>query len=829
MPEVEDELESELAATYKAQVKSGRLSITGNNAASKLTLRLGATATILEVDVGDDGSAEFSFDRSTFDRITIDASGGNDIVTMNEQSGAFTTEEQVTINGGGGDDTILGGVGPETIYGGSGNDLIAGRYGVDTISLGGGDDKVLWDPGGASDIVEGDNGTDTLIFNLSSANEDVELTANGDRLRLTRNVAAITMDLHALEVVELHPKGGTDRIVVNDLTGTFVTQVNVDLTYVGEGDGLPDSIIINGTTAADIIDVGLDGTAVAATGLDTEVRVTNGEPAFDRLIVNGDAADSVNINGSPAADTMLVIADANGPVYDGGGFNVLVAPSATSKVTVNGLGGDDWIGTSGGVTTPLVLDGGDGNDHLLGGFGPDLLFGGAGVDIVEGQVGPDTARLGEGDDIYMWTPGDSSDVVEGEAGSDTLMFHTSNAGETVELRAKGSRVELFRNIGATTTDLDGIERFEVHTFGGADTIVVNPLTGTSATHVAVDLAAYLGSSTGDAQPDIVVVNGTAGVDTIDVTAEGTAVTATGLGAEVSVTNGEPMLDRMVVSGGALNVNGSPAADTMVIVADASGAALYDGGGFNVLVAPSAVAEVTVKGHGGDDSIGVTGGVVTPLILDGGDGNDQITGGYGADRLLGGAGNDTIKGGAAADTALLGAGDDTYYWTPGDNSDVVDGEAGSDRLLFHASGASDEIEVRANGSRVRLSRNIAATTTDLGDIERIDVATLGGADVVSIGDLTGTPVTQVNVDLASYIGSSTSDGLVDSVTVLGSPVPDSIAITADAGTAVVSGLAATVRLAHPDVSDQLAVHGQGGVDLIMAAGLEALITLMTYQD
>ena len=65
----EDALEraAELAAsTYSAKVKNRTLTLTGTSAASKLTVRGGPTAATLEVDVGDDGSADFTFDRSGY-------------------------------------------------------------------------------------------------------------------------------------------------------------------------------------------------------------------------------------------------------------------------------------------------------------------------------------------------------------------------------------------------------------------------------------------------------------------------------------------------------------------------------------------------------------------------------------------------------------------------------------------------------------------------------------------------------------------------------------------------------------------------------------------
>ena len=50
--------------------------------------------------------------------------------------------------------------------------------------------------------------------------------------------------------------GGADQVTVNDLTGTDVTRVNVDLAATdGGGDGSVDNVIVNGTAAADVVHV----------------------------------------------------------------------------------------------------------------------------------------------------------------------------------------------------------------------------------------------------------------------------------------------------------------------------------------------------------------------------------------------------------------------------------------------------------------------------------------------------------------------------------------------------------------------------------------------
>ena len=124
----------------------------------------------------------------------------------------------VTVDGGAGNDTILGSNGADLLLGGDGNDFVDGDQGNDIALLGAGDDVFQWDPGDGSDIVEGQDGIDTLLFNGSAANENIEISANGGRVLFTRDVANIIMDLNDVETINFNALGGTDNIMVNDLT-----------------------------------------------------------------------------------------------------------------------------------------------------------------------------------------------------------------------------------------------------------------------------------------------------------------------------------------------------------------------------------------------------------------------------------------------------------------------------------------------------------------------------------------------------------------------------------------------------------------------------------
>ncbi len=238
------------AAAYKAQVQAtcGTLQIVGDGASDKLGL-MSSTPTTLELDVGEDGTIDFAFDRSTFSAVNVQAGGGNDEVLGGPTGSQLSN---LTIDGGAGDDTLVGGDGNDTLIGGSGNDFVDGGRGSDTALLGAGKDTFVWNPGDGSDTVEGQAGNDTLVFNGSNASENIDVSANGSRVRLFRDVANITMDLNGIEALDLNTFGSADNVTVGDLAGTDLEKANVDLSATpgsGVGDGAPTPSSSTGPTA----------------------------------------------------------------------------------------------------------------------------------------------------------------------------------------------------------------------------------------------------------------------------------------------------------------------------------------------------------------------------------------------------------------------------------------------------------------------------------------------------------------------------------------------------------------------------------------------------
>lgn len=685
--------------------------VNGGNGAEQFT----ATANGTRVRFDRVNPAPFSIDIGTSENLVLNANGGDDSFVA---SNGLASLINLTIDGGAGNDSLTGGDGNDMLIGGDGNDLVVGGRGADTALLGAGDDTFVWNPGDGSDVVEGQDGNDTMLFNGANVSEKIDLSANGHRLRMTRDVGNIVMDTNGVENVSLNALGGADTVHVNDLTGTDVTQINLDLGSAGAGDGQTDTVIVDGTNSKNDVQVTGSGSNYNVSGLHTAVAVVNSEGSLDQLVIN-----------------LLGNNDT---------FDASTLPAGITQLTV---------------------DGGTGRDSILGSQGADVLIGGDGDDFVDGNRGNDTAFLGAGKDTFQWDPGDGSDVVEGQDGADTMVFNGANIAEKIDISANGSRVRFTRDVASITMDLNGVEGIAFNALGGADQITVNDVTGTDLSLVNLNLKGSTG--TGDGALDNVVVNGTAGDDKIKIAAadHNSRIAVTGTAANVNITGAETALDTLTVNG----LGGNDTIDASRLPANLIG-----------------------------------------LTLNSGDGDDFI---------IGSQGNDLINGGRGADTALMGAGDDTFVWNPGDGSDIVEGQSGADSMQFNGANIAEKIDISANGSRVRFTRDVAAITMDLNGVEAVNFAALGGADTITVNNLTGTNLKAVNIDLGVLGGGG--DGAADTVIVNATNAADVVTPSGDATGVTVQGLFSTVRIRNAEAAnDVLTINLGNGDDVLQASGLSA---------
>ncbi len=133
--------------------------------------------------------------------------------------------------------------------------------------------------------------------------------------------------------------------------------MNVDLASppgTGTGDGQADTVIVNGTNGDDAVAVVGDASGVAVVGLAAQVHITGAEATNDRLAVNLLAGDDV-------LDASGLAAGVIGLVVDGGDGDDVLIGSPGHDTLLGGNGDDVLIGNGGGD----VLDGGSGNNQLF--------------------------------------------------------------------------------------------------------------------------------------------------------------------------------------------------------------------------------------------------------------------------------------------------------------------------------------------------------------------------------------------------------------------------------------------------------------------------------
>jgi hypothetical protein len=122
------------------------------------------------------------------------------------------------------------------------------------------------------------------------------------------------------------------------------------------------------------------------------------------------------------------------------------------------------------------------------------------------------------------------------------------------------------------------------------------------------------------------------------------------------------------------------------------------------------------------------------------------------------------------------------------------------MVFNGANVAENVVLSANGNRLLFTRDVAGITMDVHGVESVDFNALGGADTVTVNDLSGTDVTRVNVDLAGALGGAAGDGAADRVVVNGTDGPDALVVSGDAGGVKVTGLAATIGIAHPEAAN-----------------------------
>jgi Ca2+-binding RTX toxin-like protein len=229
------------------------------------------------------------------DRLRLNGRGGDDLISTS------TDAMRMALDGGTGTNVLLGGPGDDHLVGGADFDDIAGGRGDDVADMGPDFDRFTWRPGDGDDVVNGQGGRDSMFFGGSSHAEAFDLAADGRRLRFTRDVGNIVMDVD-VEVVDSIALGGADSFTIGDLRRTAVEEVNANLGVGGPGgDGAADRVAATATAGDDAITVTGSATsgAVTVAGLPVKLGIAHAEGALNTLAIatlaGNDTVDSTGL------------------------------------------------------------------------------------------------------------------------------------------------------------------------------------------------------------------------------------------------------------------------------------------------------------------------------------------------------------------------------------------------------------------------------------------------------------------------------------------------------------------------------------------------------
>ncbi|MBI1314293.1 hypothetical protein GC176_23605 [bacterium] len=574
------------------------------------------------------------------------------------------------------------------------------------------DDTFLIDYSGGDPLPSGG-----IVFDAGG-----EISA-GDALTINGTTAATTVARTLLNATD-------GSVAIDSLTIAYTGVETVVENYSAP------NLVFSFGDADDVISLGDD-----ATPMDGRSQLTSSVPS--RTFVFDDPTGSLTINTGDGNNLFTA------GVLDTGAFAVTVHGGTGNDTLIGSLladsldggGGDDSLDGEAGDDT---LSGGDGNDFLIGKAGNDTLFGGDGNDVLLGSAGKDDLSGDAGNDSLNGNGttgdtlrgGDGDDTLNGGAGNDILIESVSGdvtvtySGDeqtgTGTLNGRGNdvligigRINLTGSFGADRIDasqfnVPGFTEATLSGGNGNDTLIGSPgndqLTGNGGND---SLSSGLGNDR---------LYGGSGKDTLDGGAGNDKVLGNG-GSGDFLTGGEgddtikggAGVDRLVESG-----------DVNFVLKDNQ----LTGLGTDDLAQLEAAS---LTGGPSDNVIDASAFTKGFVLLFGGEGNDSLIGGAGADRLEGGLGNDTLVGNAGSDTLKGADGDDSLVGGAG--PDGLSGAGGNDILV-----GGDDDDVAYGGSGDDVLRG------GLGD----DIL-IGGAGVDNVDGEDGTADT-----LAGGSGSGAAD-------------------------------------------------------------------------
>ena len=365
---------------------------------------------------------------------TLVGAGGSDRLL------ATFLEVPVTLDGGDGNDTLVGGGANDLLDGDDGTDTLIGLGGRDEMR--GDDDADRMDGGPGGDVADGGTGTDTVDYSSATGPLAIDLDGNaddgesGEADRVEADVERVIGGPFDDRIAAI---SGTHTLIGGAGNDVLAGGSGVDRLEGGDGDdrlnGGVGSDVLDGGEGSDVADyagrfdpVDLDlraGTAVTDRGSGTR-RVRETDNLFSFEAARGSSHSDV-LRGGPGPN--VLVGGRGNDVLDGGpGADALIGGGGRDRadyssrrapvtVTLDGVAGDGAAGEGDSVDVSVEdVAGGARGDSLTGNDRRNVLTGGGGRDTLTGLAGADTLDGGEGGDALLGGPG--LDLLIGGDGGD---------------------------------------------------------------------------------------------------------------------------------------------------------------------------------------------------------------------------------------------------------------------------------------------------------------------------------------------------------------------------------------------------------------------------
>ena len=569
-------------------------------------------------EAGDDTISVFDFNGTDlfdggvgYDSLLLIPSDGRDLrisvpngEILDSRPGLQTFRSIDRIISGAGNDLMQGDDNANYFYGSAGNDTLYGGGGNDGLTPDSGDDTVYGEAGNDTIYIYNFDGTDTL-----DGGEDLDtlvLTPSDNR--------DLDVDLSRGSVLDGRPGDQFFKAIENIGTGGGNDLIRGDAADNHlNGDAGNDEVY--GDAGNDEV-VGGDGNDTLFGGVGNDIL----KPGSGDDQVYGDAGDD-----------RVSVYDFNGTdLLDGGdGYDILLLDPIDDRNLDVDLNRGTILDQEEGIQTFLnfervitgagddLLQGDAGNNQLESGEGDDTLFGGAGDDFLGSGSGNDSINGEDGNDFISIYDFESSKVINGGDGIDTLILFPPDF--------RDLDVDLER--GSVLDGQSGDQQFEnienIVTADGNDNIrgsaVNNRLDAGFGNDILIGADGddeLLGGGGNDA------LYGGSGIDSYD---GGEGVDTVGFSSEFTQIRADLRTEKVFIDAG----------QPSEIVEDLKNIENLIGTQFNDQLIGDANNN-RLEGLAGTD------------LLVGNEGNDTLMGGDGDDNLNGGTGLDYIDGGDGRD-------------------------------------------------------------------------------------------------------------------------------------------------------------------------------------